>query len=30
MALNVRTEKKNIARKRFVPPGDGRFFEGSH
>ena len=28
--LNVRTEKKAIARKRFRPPGDGRFFDGHH
>ncbi len=26
----ARTEKKNILRKRFVPPGDGRFFDGHH
>ena len=29
-ALATRTEKKNIARKRLVPPGDGRFFDGHH
>jgi hypothetical protein len=28
--LAARTEKKNIARKRFRPPGDGRFFDGHH
>jgi hypothetical protein len=28
--LNVRTEKKAVARKRFRPPGDGRFFDGHH
>jgi len=26
----ARTEKKNIARKRFRPPGDGRFFDHHH
>jgi len=26
----TRTEKKNITRKRLVPPGDGRFFDGHH
>lgn len=26
----ARTEKKAIATKRFVPPGDGRFFDGHH
>ena len=26
----ARTEKKTIARKRFVLPGDGRFFDGHH
>jgi hypothetical protein len=30
VALLVRTEKKAIARKRFRPPGDGRFFDGHH
>jgi len=30
MALNVRTEKTNIPRKRLVPPGDGRFFDHFH
>jgi len=30
LALNVRTEKKAIATKRFRPPGDGRFFDGHH
>ncbi len=29
-ALAARTEKKNVARKRLVPPGDGRFFDGHH
>jgi hypothetical protein len=28
--LAARTEKKNIPRKRFRPPGDGRFFDGHH
>jgi len=26
----ARMEKKNIPRKRFVPPGDGRFFDHHH
>jgi hypothetical protein len=28
--FSARTEKKAIPRKRFRPPGDGRFFDGHH
>jgi hypothetical protein len=29
-AANGSNGSKNISRKRLVPPGDGRFFDGGH